>query len=231
MIVAREPMSDWRDAIPAPWTAPQRRGLLALLGLGTLALAAVALTRPTFVADPPPADAPRAADLADRIDPNGADVGALAALPTLGPGRAAAIVAYREKVAERDGTPVVFRAAADLMRVKGIGPRDGRGGRALPCVPRRLRNPLARRPALAAVLLGRRADGGAEHAGEGRAALEAQLGHDLLGPAPSSSAGGGTPRGPSSARRTGAGWCRTRGRTGGSGARGSGREGGRARRR
>ena len=114
-------MSALRDAIPDPWNASQRRGLLALLAVGTLALAALALARPLFLSDPPPADAPRGGDLADRIDPNAADVGTLAALPTIGPGRAATIVAYRDRASRRDGTPVVFAKPDDLMRVKGIG--------------------------------------------------------------------------------------------------------------
>jgi competence protein ComEA len=49
-----------------------------------------------------------------RLDPNRADARALEALPGIGPARAAAIVAERER------TP--FREVADLRRVPGIGP-------------------------------------------------------------------------------------------------------------
>lgn len=49
-----------------------------------------------------------------RLDPNHADARALAALPGIGPARAAAIVAERER------RP--FRDVADLRRVPGIGP-------------------------------------------------------------------------------------------------------------
>jgi competence protein ComEA len=48
------------------------------------------------------------------LDPNRADARALEALPGIGPARAAAIVAERER------RP--FRDAADLGRVPGIGP-------------------------------------------------------------------------------------------------------------
>jgi hypothetical protein len=50
-----------------------------------------------------------------RLDPNTADAAALAALPGIGPGRAAAIVAAR--------CARPFRSLPDLERVPGVGPR------------------------------------------------------------------------------------------------------------
>ena len=49
-----------------------------------------------------------------RLDPNRADARALEVLPGIGPARAAAIVAERERAP--------FRELAQLRRVKGIGP-------------------------------------------------------------------------------------------------------------
>jgi competence protein ComEA len=48
------------------------------------------------------------------LDPNAADAASLEVLPGLGPGRAAAIVAERERAP--------FAGVADLARVPGIGP-------------------------------------------------------------------------------------------------------------
>lgn len=53
-----------------------------------------------------------------RINPNNASAESLARLPGLGPGRAGAIVAYRDS--HRDSP--AFRDSEDLQNVRGIGP-------------------------------------------------------------------------------------------------------------
>jgi len=53
-----------------------------------------------------------------RINPNDASVESLARLPQLGPGRAAAIVTYRESHRDKRA----FRDFEDLRNVSGIGP-------------------------------------------------------------------------------------------------------------
>ncbi len=50
-----------------------------------------------------------------RLDLNGADESTLTVLPNIGPRRAAAIVAARQRQP--------FLSVADLQRVRGIGPR------------------------------------------------------------------------------------------------------------
>ena len=50
----------------------------------------------------------------EKVDPNRADAGALQRLPGVGPATAAAIVASRDSAGP-------FRAADDLLRVRGIG--------------------------------------------------------------------------------------------------------------
>ena len=59
--------------------------------------------------------------LSNKVNVNVAGWASLARLPGIGPGRARAIVAYRDKAGvHREGA--VFTRAEDLMRVKGIGP-------------------------------------------------------------------------------------------------------------
>jgi competence protein ComEA len=58
----------------------------------------------------------------DRIDPNTATWTELTRLPGIGEVTAKRIVAYRQEHAAGPGQPV-FRAAEDLSRVKGIGPK------------------------------------------------------------------------------------------------------------
>lgn len=68
----------------------------------------------TVVEDPPPSHGKLAAQLVYRIDPNHATPAQLAALPGLGPARAADILADR-----RAGPS--YTSADDLTRIKGIG--------------------------------------------------------------------------------------------------------------
>lgn len=65
-------------------------------------------------------------DIVDTIDPNTAPWTEMTALPGIGPGRARAIVAYRQaRPAENDGpsSRPAFARRADLQLVKGIGPK------------------------------------------------------------------------------------------------------------
>lgn len=62
---------------------------------------------------PPPEQGPPTADQDTRININLADVDSLVKLPGIGPTRARAIVAEREKR--------LFRRIEDIMRVPGIG--------------------------------------------------------------------------------------------------------------
>ena len=62
-------------------------------------------------------------DLQGRINPNDAPIGSLVRLPGIGIGRAAAIVAYRERFSDEINQGVVFQSCDDLQKVKGIGPK------------------------------------------------------------------------------------------------------------
>lgn len=65
---------------------------------------------------------PPAASPGERVNPNDAPASSLARLPGIGPARARAIVAHRNRVHERTGPQPAFRNAGDLQQVKGIGP-------------------------------------------------------------------------------------------------------------
>jgi len=107
---------------PDTWTLPQRR---VLIGIGVALVAYVtilAVVHPLTVTDPQPIEPAHARDLADRIDPNVADVATLAALPTIGEKRAQDIVEFRERVKLRDGVSVVFVTPHDLLKIRGVGP-------------------------------------------------------------------------------------------------------------
>jgi competence ComEA-like helix-hairpin-helix protein len=64
-----------------------------------------------------------AADEGEKINPNEASVASLARLPGVGPTRARAIVAYRDRHAEQSARGSAFAKADDVQRVKGIGPK------------------------------------------------------------------------------------------------------------
>ncbi len=94
----------------------------AVAGVFVAVLLSAALVRqsnaPRLLRDDLPPQGPRAAGLADRLDPNTATAAELTAIPGVGPGRAAAIVAYREA----SGRTPTFVRAEDLEAVRGIGP-------------------------------------------------------------------------------------------------------------
>jgi hypothetical protein len=104
------------------WTAPQRRALLAILSVLCLGLGIRYACNPTFVSDPQPERPARYGDLADRVDPNTADLNTLTAIPNLGEKRAEAIIEFREMRARQHPGQPAFRVVEDLMAVRGIGP-------------------------------------------------------------------------------------------------------------
>jgi competence protein ComEA len=61
--------------------------------------------------------------LQTRINPNIAPVSSLIRLPGIGPSRANAIIAYRQKVKKENPNTLPFRQTNDLQRVKSIGPK------------------------------------------------------------------------------------------------------------
>jgi len=62
-------------------------------------------------------------ELDSLINPNAAPVASLIRLPGIGIGRAAAIVAYRNSLAEQKENNPAFQNCDDLRKVKGIGPK------------------------------------------------------------------------------------------------------------
>ncbi len=103
------------------WSASQRRALIVVLAVLCVVFAARLACNPVYVSDPQPALPERFNELADRIDPNTADWQTLAALPTIGEKRAKAVVAYRERLRERQPDAVAFHGPEDLIAVKGFG--------------------------------------------------------------------------------------------------------------
>ena len=100
---------------------PQRRVLAVLLLLLLAWTTFVYLRNPRTIPAPQLPLGERANELADRIDVNTADWSALASLPSIGEKRARDIVAYRQRVRERDPNAVPFRRPQDLLKVDGIG--------------------------------------------------------------------------------------------------------------
>jgi competence protein ComEA len=60
--------------------------------------------------------------LDNKVNPNTAPVASLRRLPGIGPARAEAIIALREKALAADGNEA-FTSTADLRKVRGIGPK------------------------------------------------------------------------------------------------------------
>jgi len=104
-----------------PFTLRQRRALLLVVSFVSIYLVVLAVRDRQYIPNPLPAESALAYQLADKIDPNTADVATLAALPGLGEKRAAVIVAHREKVQQRAPGTTVFATPYDLLKVRGIG--------------------------------------------------------------------------------------------------------------
>ncbi|MEL7237327.1 MAG: ComEA family DNA-binding protein [Planctomycetota bacterium] len=96
-------------------TPGQTRGAAVLLTAAVLLVGWRWSQTPSIVGDPQRSEGEHAPHLEHRIDPNRATAAQLAAMPGLGPARAADILADREA-----GTP--YTSADDLQRIKGIGP-------------------------------------------------------------------------------------------------------------
>lgn len=104
------------------WTTSQRRAVLLLGGAFWVVLVVRWARDRVYLPEGYDAPSPRAAELADRIDPNTADWQMLAAIPSLGEKRAHLIVAYRDSAIAGGRGPIVFHMASDLTRIRGIGP-------------------------------------------------------------------------------------------------------------
>ena len=65
-------------------------------------------------------------ELESRINPNDAPIESLVRLPSLGIGRAGAIIAYRDNFNEKNAGNRAFQNCDDLQKVKGIGPNTVR---------------------------------------------------------------------------------------------------------
>jgi endonuclease III len=114
-------VTDNNDHKSLPWRPSHRRALLIVFTTVLIIATVIAARHRQYVPDPLPLRSPLADQLADRIDPNTADIATLAALPSLGERKAAAIVAFREKVQQREPGAVVYRSLDDLLKVRGIG--------------------------------------------------------------------------------------------------------------
>ena len=104
------------------WTPRQRAVLIPLTFVLLLYLSFRAARRPAHLPNPLDADAPRAHELADRIDPNTADWPTLASLPQVGPGLAKRIIDERLRFQSQHPNTPPFQKPEDLLRVPGIGP-------------------------------------------------------------------------------------------------------------
>lgn len=98
--------------------------------VGTSVVLLFALTFASFARYSRPADTPdgrtneQDAAALHGVDPNTSTWYELAQIPGIGPALANRVVAYREQVRrEHREAPLVFRQAADLLSVHGLGPK------------------------------------------------------------------------------------------------------------
>jgi hypothetical protein len=106
---------------PEPWTAAQRGVLIGLTILLAVYVAIRFWLNPTYVSDPQPLVPSRAAELADRLDPNTATADELAALPMIGERRARDIINYRDRFTSEHPGRIAFEEPTDLLAIRGIG--------------------------------------------------------------------------------------------------------------
>jgi hypothetical protein len=107
--------------LPQGWTPRQRRVVAGIVGCLLAYLLIQYWRNPIYISDPQPPEGSRFRQLQDRVDPNTADEATLAALPTMGNRRAAAIVAYRQTHARQYPDGVYFHEPRDLLKLKGFG--------------------------------------------------------------------------------------------------------------
>jgi competence protein ComEA len=100
----------------------QSRGVIVLVSILIVILTLRLIMNPQTTDDRQTTSAPRANDLADRIDPNTATTAELSAIPDLGPKRAQSIVDFRQKFIERHPNQIPFHRPSDLEQIPGIGP-------------------------------------------------------------------------------------------------------------
>jgi DNA uptake protein ComE-like DNA-binding protein len=104
-----------------PWTSSQRVAvsviLLVVLSIGFGRW----MANRAYVSDPQPDTPAKFDELADRIDPNTADVATLSALPLIGDRKARDIITYRKEQQARNPDQPAFRESRDLLKIKGIG--------------------------------------------------------------------------------------------------------------
>lgn len=103
------------------WTLRQRRVLVLLLALLCPLFTIRFACNRAYVPDPAPARGARYDEVADRIDPNTADLAALSALPTIGEKRARDIIDYRERRTSAAPAKPVFTKVEDLLVIRGFG--------------------------------------------------------------------------------------------------------------
>jgi competence protein ComEA len=107
--------------IPDPWTTSERRFVIVIVvGLVLYDSARLFFNR-AYVSNPQPVTPIHANDLADKIDPNTADVPTIAVLPLIGDKRASDIVAYRERYTRDHPGEAAFKSLEDLLKIRGIG--------------------------------------------------------------------------------------------------------------
>ena len=109
------------DRIRAPWTAPQRRVVIGIVGALVIYGSIRLFLNRAYVSNPQPAIPSRANDLADKIDPNTADAATLSVLPLIGDKRAADIVAFRDRYTRDHPNEAAFKTLQDLLKIRGIG--------------------------------------------------------------------------------------------------------------
>ena len=103
------------------WTTPQRAVILAIV-LGVFVYLCTRFAfQYTYISNPQPLDGSRAAELADRLDPNIATQAQLAAIPGVGEKLAATVLEFRERYVRENSGKLAFSEPRDLLRVRGIG--------------------------------------------------------------------------------------------------------------
>lgn len=113
---------DREPTAPVGFWTPRQRRIAALAAAVLVAALAVRLWQNPVELARAPEPGPRAAELADRLDPNVADETLLAAVPHMSDRRARAIVAYRQEFGRRHPRRRAFNSVDDLLAVAGITP-------------------------------------------------------------------------------------------------------------